>query len=84
MTDDAFMTILRRHLPDAEQRDDVELDVPFVELGFDSMRTIQFLLDLEESFDVVFPEEMLSEELLRSPRTVADALSTLPAAGNTA
>ncbi len=82
-----FLAVLRRQLPadDADARelaalpDDAfaqrTLDVPFVDLGFDSMRTIELLLDLEESFEIVMPEEYLTDEVLRTPQALADALA---------
>lgn len=46
-------------------------------LGLDSMSALNLLLDIEEEFEVRFPEGYLTAEVFRTPMTLADAIASL-------
>lgn len=52
-------------------------DAVLSELGMDSMSAFNIMLDLEEEFDVQFPEELLTYETFRSPASLAEAIEML-------
>jgi acyl carrier protein len=60
--------------------DDEELDphVPLSDLGLDSMRTIQLMLELEAAFGVTFPDESLTPETFATAEALWKVLGSLP------
>ncbi|MDP9178430.1 MAG: phosphopantetheine-binding protein [Gemmatimonadota bacterium] len=46
-------------------------------MGLDSLNSINLLLDLEATFGISFPDEMLTPEILRTARKITDALNKL-------
>lgn len=46
------------------------MDVPLVQLGIDSMKLIQVILDIETELGLVAPDNYMTEEWFRSPETV--------------
>jgi acyl carrier protein len=69
--------VLRMHLPEAEPDGEIPMDVPLVELGLDSLRAVNLVLDLEDTFDVEFPDAMLSESTFATRRALLEALNGL-------
>ncbi|MGC4807626.1 phosphopantetheine-binding protein [Micromonospora sp. DT233] len=75
----SVIEIARRHLPPTSaaalgQDPDADLSA----LGLTSLRTVDFLVEVEERLGVALPEEAIRAETFRTPRTVADTLRELP------
>jgi|1186.fasta_scaffold650075_2 acyl carrier protein len=76
---DAIATVARRHAPDEARELLSHPDVPLADAGYESLIIVAFLLDLEESFHISFPAELIVPETFHSIRTVADAVAGLVA-----
>lgn len=72
-----FMALVRRHLKLADAEQDLVMDADLDALGLDSQSALSLMLDLEESFGVVFPNSMLSEETFATPNSLWQGLSSL-------
>jgi acyl carrier protein len=70
-----FLTVLRAHLTELDDREPIPLDQPLLELGLDSLGAVDLLLDLEQTFSVVFPDELLTRETFRDTRALGRALA---------
>jgi len=71
-----FEECLRRHLRSAKLNA-IDYDVELVQLGLDSMTAIAVLLDMEKTFKILFPDEMLVEETFRTARRLKQAVQKL-------
>lgn len=71
-----FQDMLRPHLPFADAG---ELDAAseLAGLGLDSMSIVQLLADLEETYDVELPDDLLNEATFATVGSLWQALSTL-------
>jgi acyl carrier protein len=74
-----LLRILRTHLRLADDRPEIPMDARLEDLGLDSMGAINVLLDIEDTFDVSFPDEMLTEETFRTAASLLDAILQLTA-----
>ncbi|WP_320064500.1 phosphopantetheine-binding protein [Micromonospora sp. RTGN7] len=75
----SVVEIAHRHLSPkagAVLREDPDADL--AALGLTSLRTVDFMVELEERLGVELPEEAIHAETFRTARTVADALRQLP------
>ncbi len=72
--------ILRTHLRLTDEQSEIALDVKLEDQGLDSMGAINVLLDMEDTFDIAFPDEMLTEETFRTASSLLDAILQLTAA----
>jgi acyl carrier protein len=70
-------SVLRMHLPKAPENGPLPMDVPLVELGLDSLRAVSLVLDLEETFGVEFPDQVLSEATFETGASIGEALHVL-------
>lgn len=52
-------------------------DVELASLGFDSLKIVAFVLELERVFLIEFPPEMISESTFKSIGTVVDVVEHL-------
>lgn len=73
-----FEKALREHLPLAG---DVELtpDVLLADLGLDSLELVSLLLHLEETFAIMFPDELLNNETFATASSLWSAIAGLGA-----
>jgi acyl carrier protein len=71
-----FEECLRRHLRLAKPND-ISYDVELVQLGLDSMTAVAVLLDMEKTFKVKFPDEMLVEGTFRTAGKLKEAVQKL-------
>ena len=71
-----FEECLRRHLRSANLNA-IDYDVELVQLGLDSMTAIAVLLDMEKTFKILFPDEMLVEGTFRTARRLKQAVQKL-------
>lgn len=69
--------LARIRLADGDVRalDDPDADLAAAGLG--SIAIVEFMVDLERTFAVTFPAEMINGETFRTVRTVVDALRRL-------
>jgi acyl carrier protein len=61
------------HLPDLNIDDDIDL----YRAGMKSFASVQLMLALEDTFEVEFPESMLTRATFRSPAAIERAVQTL-------
>lgn len=71
-----FQEVLRPHLPYAVA-EDLTIDDDLAALGLDSMGVVQLLADIENSYDVELPDEILNEETFATVGSLWGVLSTL-------
>lgn len=72
-----LLPILSKHLKFVKDAQNIPMDKELDALGLDSMRAINLLLDLEDSFDISFSGELLTEETFRTAVTLSKAISSL-------
>lgn len=65
-----FERVLRRHLPLLEGDQRLVADAELIELGLDSMAMVGLLVDLEEMFAVVVPDELLTVSAFATPSSL--------------
>jgi acyl carrier protein len=83
-TDDFEQTlenVLRMHLPGVEAESSVPPDIPLSDLGLDSLRAVNLVLDLEDTFAIEFPDQMLTEATFHTADALSKALRTLVKTG---
>ena len=71
-----FEQRLRRHLR-LVKPDSINYDLELVQLGLDSMTAVALLLDMEKTFDIRFPDDMLVEGTFRTARRLKEAVQLL-------
>jgi acyl carrier protein len=71
-----FEECLRRHLRSAKPAS-INYDVELVQLGLDSMTAVAVLLDMEKTFNIRFPDEMLVEGTFRTAGRLKEAVQML-------
>ncbi|HCT79603.1 MAG TPA: hypothetical protein DGG94_16755 [Micromonosporaceae bacterium] len=69
--------VLRPHLTRLDSAVDVPLTARLGDLGLDSLEVIEFVLNLEEEFDIVIPDDVLSAELFDSVTVLENAVAEL-------
>ena len=69
--------ILRMHLPGVPDGQTVPMDEPLAKLGLDSLRAVSLVLDIEDSFDVEFPDGLLSEATFKTGAALRNGLRAL-------
>jgi acyl carrier protein len=76
MIQNTLESLLRKHLP-AQVGNRLRSDSKLSDLGLDSIRAIDLLIDLEETFGITFPDLMLNAETFRSAATLEEAIRKL-------
>ena len=71
-----FEQCLRRHLR-LVMPDSINYDVELAQLGLDSMTAVAVLLDMEKTFGIRFPDEMLVEGTFRTAGKLKEAVQLL-------
>jgi acyl carrier protein len=71
-----FEQCLRRHLR-LVKPDSINYDVELVQLGLDSMTAVALLLDLEKTFNIRFPDDMIVEGTFRTAGALKKAVQLL-------
>ncbi|MFF6791186.1 acyl carrier protein [Streptomyces filamentosus] len=49
-------------------------DDPLADLGFDSLRTVRLLVEVETALDVELPQDRVTADTFRTARTLAEAV----------
>lgn len=65
------------HIAALDSVDQVDEQSDLAALGLDSMSALNLLMDMEDEFNVEFPEEYLTAEVFQSPATLAAVVSAL-------
>ena len=76
-----LVEILREHLQFVGADEELQMTQELSELGLDSAGAIGLLLEVEGSFSVAFPDEMLVPETFRTAATLRDAIVQLKSLG---
>ena len=71
-----FEECLRRHLRSAKLNA-INYDMELVQLGLDSMSAVAVLMDMEKTFKVRFPDDMLVEGTFRTAGKLKEAVQKL-------
>ena len=69
--------VIRKHLGFLRDEEPLPPDKSLRELGLDSLAAIDVLLDLEQTFCVVFPDQELTEETFRTAANIVGAVTRL-------
>jgi acyl carrier protein len=72
-----FANLLAKHLRTPPGAPPVPFDRDLFELGLDSLSAVRLVLELEETFEITFPETMISAELFASAATLERVVSQL-------
>lgn len=72
-----FMDILRRHLRFLPEDQSIPPEVELKMLGLDSLKAIDLLLELENAFDIFFPDTMFTNDTFRTATTLEKAVRHL-------
>ncbi|MEV0135524.1 phosphopantetheine-binding protein [Dactylosporangium sp. NPDC050688] len=73
---DKVHQILRSHLP-IENAKPLVPDARLVDLGLDSLRSVNLVLDLEDTFDIEFPDSMLTDATFGTVADLEQAIERL-------
>lgn len=72
-----FERTLRKHLKYLTPEADLAPDADLRSLGLDSMAAVELLFDLEDTFDLVLPDEALAEHTFATPTALRTTLETM-------
>jgi acyl carrier protein len=75
--DDIMRSVMEVARRQVDPENTLALDDPDADLaaiGFDSLKMVGFIVDLETSFSIEFPADMIDAQTFRSLRTVADSV----------
>jgi acyl carrier protein len=70
-------SVLRRYLVLVPAGQDLPLETELPALGLDSMSALTLLLELEEIFDISFPDSLLNATTFRSAKSLENVIQTL-------
>jgi acyl carrier protein len=62
MIDEKLLTIIKGHLNGVDTNDMTDFNKDLKDMGLDSLGSINLLLDIEETYDIVIPDEYLTDE----------------------
>ncbi|MGY0236069.1 phosphopantetheine-binding protein [Longispora urticae] len=71
------IALANRHIPGGGTLSVHDLDVELVGLGFGSLRTVAFMVDVEEAFEISFPPHLITADTFRTLRSIVDAVTAL-------
>jgi acyl carrier protein len=77
-----FLAIMRHHLRFLSEDQPLPVDEELRTLGLDSLKAIDLLLELELSFNIVFPDSLLMDDTFRTARNLELAVWKLAAENN--
>jgi acyl carrier protein len=77
MIDDKLRKILGSHVLDAGTVDHLRPDDELVEIGIDSLRLVELILDLEDAYQIVIPDEDMVPENFATVGAVAALVDRL-------
>jgi len=68
---------LRHHLRTLPEDQTLGPDAALDQFGFDSMTAVDLLQDLEQTFGITFPDELIEAETFRTPANLERAINSL-------
>lgn len=74
ITPDRYEEVLRRHLKYLPDGAELGPDADLKSLGLDSMAAVNLLFDLEDTFDIVLPDEALVERTFATPAALQQTI----------
>jgi acyl carrier protein len=74
---EGFFNVLARRLRYVRPGQRIDPESSLRDLGLDSMRSVELLLDIEEAFDVTLPDELLVEQTFATARSLWLAVAPL-------
>lgn len=69
--------IMVEHLKHVSSPEKIEDDVSLENLGLDSMSAMNLMFDIEDQFDVVFDESLMTPEVFKTAASLHEGLLTL-------
>ena len=72
-----FLDVLREHVRFVSAEQVFPMDTNLEKLGLDSMSAIDLLLNLEQTFEILFPDSMLTAETFRTAKTLEEAVRSI-------
>lgn len=72
-----FEETVRQHLPLLKADEQLNSNTPFVSLGADSLGLVSLMVQVEDRFGIVFPDEMLNETIFSNPGSLWSAVEQL-------
>jgi len=73
----AFLGILHNYLRQIGDGNALTMESNLYELGLDSMAAVNLLLELEETYGVIFPDALLTESTFETPLALKLAIVSL-------
>lgn len=73
----AFLGVLRNYLRQVGDGDTLTMESNLYDLGLDSMAAVNLLLELEETYQVIFPDALLTESTFETPLALKSAIVSL-------
>lgn len=77
MIDEKLRDVLRNHLPTDSATAAFQPDDTLVDLGIDSLRLVELIIDLEDSFQIVIPDEEMLAKNFNTVGAVSDLVSRI-------
>lgn len=73
----AFLGIVRNYLRQLGDGDTLAMESNLYDLGLDSMAAVNLLLELEETYAVIFPDALLTESTFETPLALKSVIVSL-------
>ncbi len=71
------LAVLQKHLKDVNVDSEFPVDAELAQFGLDSLSAVNLLLDLEDTFEICFPDSMMTPETFRTASTIQGAIRLL-------
>ena len=71
------LAVVRKHLKYLPVEESLAPEDELDRLGLDSQSAISLLLDLEQAFSIMFPDELLTVATFRTPQSLEEAVRSL-------
>lgn len=81
MIDRKLNDILLQHLPEAPANKSLSTEQSLVDLGIDSLRLVELIVNLEDSFGIVIPDEEMLAENFSTVGSVSNLVNRVLSAG---
>ncbi|MFJ1618550.1 phosphopantetheine-binding protein [Streptomyces sp. NPDC088251] len=78
--DPPFEALLRSALTLLEPHDSLDPDLGMAKWGLDSLATVELMLNVEDTYGICIPDELVGPELFATPQILWNAVSSLRAA----
>ena len=72
-----FLGILHNYLRQTGDGHPLTMESNLYELGLDSMAAVNLLLELEETYSVIFPDTLLTDSTFETPLALKSAIVSL-------